>query len=385
MFFFAIHTTNFKILIAAVMLVKPLYDGYNSNNRLGQEQVFLLSEAQKVILAIETSCDETSAAVVENGRKVLSNIISSQIDVHKKFGGVVPEIASRKHVELIMPVVDQALGEASVKLEQVDAVGVTYGPGLVGALLVGLSAAKALAFAAGKPLVGVHHIEGHIAANYLENEALEPPFVCLVASGGHSHIVYVADYNQFEILGQTRDDAAGEAFDKIARALGLGYPGGPLIDAQARNGNSKAVDFPRVYFSGGSLDFSFSGLKTAVLNYLNGAAQKGLEINLPDICASFQQAVVDVLVNNTVQAARLKAAGCVTLAGGVAANSQLRSGLKSAVEKEGMKIFYPRPVFCTDNAAMVGSAAYYELKRGRVSGLDLNAVPGLKLSGATCG
>lgn len=351
----------------------------------GQEQVFLLSEARTVILAIETSCDETSAAVVVNGRNILSNVISSQIDVHKKFGGVVPEIASRKHVELVMPVIDQALKEASIDLEQVDAIGVTYGPGLVGALLVGLSAAKALAFAAGKPLIGVHHIEGHIAANYLENEALEPPFVCLVASGGHSHVVYVSDYNQFEIMGQTRDDAAGEAFDKIARALGLGYPGGPLIDAQARNGNIRAVDFPRVYFNDESLDFSFSGLKTAVLNYLNGAAQKGIEVSLPDICASFQQAIVDVLVNNTLLGAKRKTASCVALAGGVAANSQLRSSLKSAVESEGMRMFYPKPIFCTDNAAMIGSAAYFELKSGRVSGLDLNAVPSLKLGVSTCG
>jgi N6-L-threonylcarbamoyladenine synthase len=332
-----------------------------------------------VILAIESSCDETSAAVVVNGRKVLSNIISSQIDLHKKFGGVVPEIASRKHVELIMPVINQALEEAAVKLEEVDAIGVTYGPGLVGALLVGLSAAKGLAFAANKPLVGVHHIEGHIAANYLENEALEPPFVCLVASGGHSHIVYVADYHRFEIMGQTRDDAAGEAFDKIARALGLGYPGGPLIDAEAAKGNSRAVDFPKVYFNDGSMDFSFSGLKTAVLNYLNGMAQKGLEIVPPDVCASFQQAVVEVLVNNTLQAARLKKVGRVALAGGVAANSQLRAGMKKAVEQAGMEMFYPKPVLCTDNAAMIGAAAYYEFMRGHVSGLDLNAIPNLKL------
>jgi N6-L-threonylcarbamoyladenine synthase len=332
-----------------------------------------------VILAIESSCDETSAAVVVNGRKVLSNIISSQIDLHKKFGGVVPEIASRKHVELIMPVISQALEAAAVKLEEVDAIGVTYGPGLVGALLVGLSAAKGLAFAADKPLVGVHHIEGHIAANYLENEALEPPFVCLVASGGHSHIVYVADYHRFEIMGQTRDDAAGEAFDKIARALGLGYPGGPLIDAEAAKGNSRAVDFPKVYFNDGSMDFSFSGLKTAVLNYLNGMAQKGLEIVPPDVCASFQQAVVEVLVNNTLQAARLKKVGRVALAGGVAANSQLRAGMKKAVEQAGMEMFYPKPVLCTDNAAMIGAAAYYEFVRGHVSGLDLNAIPNLKL------
>lgn len=338
-----------------------------------------MNNTDTVILAIETSCDETSAAVVVNGRKILSNVISSQIDLHKKYGGVVPEIASRKHVELVLPVINQALEEASTTLEQVDAVAVTYGPGLVGALLVGLSAAKGLAFATGKPLVGVHHIEGHIAANYLENEKMEPPFMCLVASGGHSHVVYVADYNRFEIMGLTRDDAAGEAFDKIARALGLGYPGGPLIDVEAVKGNNKAVEFPRVYFNDGSLDFSFSGLKTSVLNYLNGMAQKDHDINLPDVCASFQQAVVDVLVHNTMRAAMQKGVSCVALAGGVAANSQLRSSMKSAVELAGMKMNYPKPVFCTDNAAMIGSAAYYELKRGHISDLDLNAVPGLKL------
>lgn len=338
-----------------------------------------------VILAIETSCDETSAAVVVNGRKILSNVISSQIDLHKKYGGVVPEIASRKHVELVMPVIHQALEEASITLEEVNAIGVTYGPGLVGALLVGLSAAKGLAFATGKPLVGVHHIEGHIAANYLENEILEPPFVCLVASGGHSHIVHVSDYDRFEIMGRTRDDAAGEAFDKIARALGLGYPGGPLIDAEAAKGNSKTVEFPRVHFNDGSLDFSFSGLKTAVLNYLNGMAQKGHEINIPDVCASFQQAVVDVLVHNTMQAARQKGVTRVALAGGVASNSQLRSSMKSAVEHAGMEMFYPKPVLCTDNAAMIGAAAFYELQKGHVSDLDLNAVPGLKLCDTNCG
>jgi N6-L-threonylcarbamoyladenine synthase len=348
-----------------------------------KEKVLFLNET--VILAIETSCDETSAAVVVNGRKILSNIISSQIDIHKKFGGVVPEIASRKHVELVLPVINQALEEAAVKLEQVDAIGVTYGPGLVGALLVGLSAAKGIAFAAGKPLVGVHHIEGHIAANYLENDTLEPPFVCLVASGGHSHVVHVSDYNIFEIMGQTRDDAAGEAFDKIARALGLGYPGGPLIDTEAAKGNSKAIDFPRVYFNDGSLDFSFSGLKTAVLNYLNGMGQKGLEICLPDVCASFQQAVVDVLVNNTLKAARQKGVAQVALAGGVAANSQLRSAMRTVAGQAGMEMFYPKPVLCTDNAAMIGAAAYYEFKRGNVSGLDLNAKPGLRLGDKNCG
>ncbi len=336
------------------------------------------------ILAVESSCDETSAAVVVNGRQIRSNIISSQVDIHKKFGGVVPEIASRKHVELVLPVIDQALEEASVRLKQVDVIAVTYGPGLAGALLVGLSAAKALAFAAEKPLVGVHHIEGHIAANYLENHMLEPPFVCLVASGGHSHIVYVADYHRFEIMGQTRDDAAGEAFDKTARALGLGYPGGPLIDAQAKKGSSTALDFPRVYFSDGSFDFSFSGLKTAVLNYLNSSAQKGLSIDIPDVCASFQQSVVDVLVHNTIRAAEQKGVSKIALAGGVAANSRLRSGMKEAAERAAMDMFYPRPVLCTDNAAMIGAAAFFEFRRGNAAGLDLNAVPGLKL-GTACG
>lgn len=344
-----------------------------------------MSNSDVLILAIESSCDETSAAVVVNGRRILSNVISSQIDLHKKYGGVVPEIASRKHVELIMPVIDQALTEADVKLEDVDAIGVTYGPGLVGALLVGLSAAKGLAFATGKPLIGVHHIEGHISANYLENEVLEPPFVCMVASGGHSHIVYVADYDKYEILGRTRDDAAGEAFDKIARALGLGYPGGPVIDSEAKKGNCKAVDFPRVYFSDGSLDFSFSGLKTAVLNYLNSSAQKNTEINISDICASFQQAVVEVLVNNTMKAALNLGVKRVALAGGVASNSQLRKDMKAAVEQAGMEMYFPRPVLCTDNAAMIASAAYYEYMRGHVSGLELNAIPGLKLGCRSCG
>jgi N6-L-threonylcarbamoyladenine synthase len=332
-----------------------------------------------LILGIESSCDETSAAVVENGRHILSNVISSQISLHQKYGGVVPEIASRKHVELIMPVIDQAVEEAGIKINDVSAVGVTYGPGLVGALLVGLSAAKGLAFALGKPLIGVHHIEGHIAANYLESMELEPPFMCLVASGGHSHIVHVADYDKFEILGQTRDDAAGEAFDKVARAIGLGYPGGPLIDKAAVSGNCKAVNFPRVHFSDGSLDFSFSGLKTAVLNYLNSLEQKGEKPVVEDVCASFQEAVVDVLVENTISAAIMKKVGKVALAGGVAANSALRRKLKDQAEKKGLAVFYPKPVLCTDNAAMIACAAYYEFLKGSVSDLYLNAVPGLKL------
>ena len=332
-----------------------------------------------LILALETSCDETSAAVVENGRRVRSNIISSQIDIHKKFGGVVPEIASRKHVELILPVVGQALEEASVTLDQIDVIA-TYGPGLAGLCWSAVSRQGA---GCRKPWWASIY-RGHIAANYLEHEKLEPPFICLVVSGGHSHIVYVADYNDFEIMGQTRDDAAGEAFDKTARALGLGYPGGPLIDVQAGTGNSFAVDFPRVYFSDGSLDFSFSGLKTAVLNYLNSNAQKGTEISIPDVCASFQQAVVDVLVHNTIRAAEQKGVKQIALAGGVAANSQLRSSMKKAAAEIGAEMFYPRPVFCTDNAAMIGAAAYYGYKAGKISGLDLNAIPGLKL-GSACG
>lgn len=332
-----------------------------------------------LILGIESSCDETSVAVVKNGREILSNIISSQIDLHQKYGGVVPEIASRKHVELILPVIKQSVDEAGIKLEDIDAIGVTYGPGLVGALLVGLSAAKALAFSLNKPLVGVHHIEGHIGANYIDHKELEPPFVCLVASGGHSHIVYVEDYDKFEILGKTRDDAAGEAFDKIARAVGLGYPGGPLIDREAKDGDSKAIEFPRVYFGNGSLDFSFSGLKTAVLNYLNIKEQKNEAYNVKDVCASFQSAVVDVLVKNLISGALIKKSKSVALAGGVASNSLLRKQLCESAEKANLKVYYPRPVLCTDNAAMIGCAAHYEFIKGNVSDLYLNAVPGLKL------
>ncbi len=332
-----------------------------------------------VILGIETSCDETSAAVVKNGREVLSNVISSQIDLHKKYGGVVPEIASRKHVELIMPVINQALDEAKVSMEQLDAVGVTYGPGLVGALLVGLSAAKALAYTLDKPLIGIHHIEGHIAANYIEHKELEPPFVCLIASGGHSHIVYVEDYDKFEIMGRTRDDAAGEAFDKVARAVGLGYPGGPMIDKAAKAGDSNAIAFPRVYFGEGSLDFSFSGIKTAVLNYINTIEQKGECYKVEDVCASFQVAVVDVLTSNLVSAAKIKRTDKLVLAGGVAANSLLRSESSRKAEEEGFGVFYPGLVLCTDNAAMIACAAYYEYTKGNISDLNLNAVPGLKL------
>ena len=332
-----------------------------------------------LVLGIESSCDETSAAVVRNGRHILSNVISSQVDIHKIYGGVVPEIASRKHVELILPVVNQALQEAGVEIEEIDVIGVTYGPGLVGALLVGLSAAKGLAFALEKPLVGVHHIEGHIAANYLEYQELEPPFICLVASGGHSHIVYVKEYNQFEILGRTRDDAAGEAFDKVARALGLGYPGGPMIDKAAKESKGNVIEFPRSYFEKGNFDFSFSGLKTSVLNYLNSMEQKGEKYSIEDVSASFQQAVVDVLVKNTMGAAKVKNIDKIVLAGGVAANSCLRIQMKNAVGKTHKRVYFPSPILCTDNAAMIASAAYYEFKAGRIAGLDLNAIPGLKL------
>lgn len=330
------------------------------------------------ILGIESSCDETSASVVKNGREILSNVISSQISLHQKYGGVVPEIASRKHVELIMPVINQAIEESCIGINNISAIGVTYGPGLVGALLVGLSAAKGLAYALNRPLVGVHHIEGHIAANYLECLELEPPFICLVASGGHSHIVYVQDYDRFEILGQTRDDAAGEAFDKVARAIGLGYPGGPQIDKISKNGDADSIKFPRVYFND-SLDFSFSGIKTAVLNHLNICKQKGEDYSIENIAASFQKAVVTVLVKNTIAAAKKKNVGIITLAGGVAANSALRDTMMNEAQKESIKVLYPKPVLCTDNAAMIACAAYYEFLKGRRSDMSLNAIPGLRL------
>ncbi len=337
------------------------------------------SEKPVRILAIESSCDETAAAVVENGRKVLSSVIYSQIATHTLYGGVVPEIASRKHIEKISQVVECALTEAGMKLSEVDAVGVTYGPGLVGPLLIGVSAAKAMAWAADKPLVGVNHIEGHVSANYIEHPDLEPPFMCLIVSGGHTHLVVVEDYGKFRILGRTRDDAAGEAFDKVARSVGLGYPGGPKIDRAARNGNPSAIAFPKAKVADSPYDFSFSGLKSAVLNYQNHARMTGETVNVEDLVASFQKAVVDVLVEHTVAAAREYGFRQVAMAGGVASNSALRAAMKQACEKKGIRLYYPSPVLCTDNAAMIGSAAYYELIRGNVSGLDLNAVPGLKL------
>ncbi len=331
------------------------------------------------ILAIESSCDETAAAVVKNGRTVLSNVISSQIALHTLYGGVVPEIASRKHIEKINQVIEEALTEAGMKLEQMDAIGVTYGPGLVGALLVGVAEAKAISYAAGLPLVGVHHIEGHVSANYIEHPELEPPFLCLIVSGGHTHLVIVKEYGEYEIIGRTHDDAAGEAYDKVARAIGLGYPGGPKIDKLAKEGNPQAIAFPRAHVEGCPYDFSFSGLKSAVLNYLHHAEQCKEQINRADVAASFQAAVVDVLVERTIRAAKEYGIQKIALAGGVASNSSLRAGMEDGCKKAGCHLFYPSPVFCTDNAAMIGAAAYYEYKKGVRHGLDLNAVPNLKI------
>lgn len=332
-----------------------------------------------LILAIESSCDETAAAVVKNGREVLSNVISSQIALHTLYGGVVPEIASRKHIEKINQVIEAALSEAKVTLDDVDAIGVTYGPGLVGALLVGVAEAKAIAYAAKKPLIGVHHIEGHIAANFIEHKELEPPFLCLVVSGGHTHLVCVKDYGEFEIIGRTRDDAAGEAFDKVARAIGLGYPGGPKIDQVSKEGNPEAIVFPRAHVEDAPYDFSFSGVKSAVLNYLNGCQMKGQSWNQADVAASFQKAVTDVLVENAMHAVEEYGLKKFAIAGGVASNSALRSAMKQACEERNIDFYYPSPIFCTDNAAMIGVAAYYEYLKGTRHSWDLNAVPNLKL------
>lgn len=331
------------------------------------------------ILAIESSCDETAAAVVKNGRTVLSNVISSQIALHTLYGGVVPELASRKHIEKINQVITQALTDADMTLDDMDAIAVTYGPGLVGALLVGVAEAKAIAYAKKKPLVGVHHIEGHICANFIENKELEPPFICLVVSGGHTHLVVVEDYGKYKILGRTWDDAAGEAFDKVARAIGLGYPGGPKIDKISKEGNPEAITFPRAKVGDSEYDFSFSGLKSSVLNYLNSCQMKGEEINRADVAASFQKAVTDVLVQNAMHGVKAYGLNKLAIAGGVASNSALRAAMKEACEKNGVEFYYPSPVFCTDNAAMIGVAGYYEYMAGVRSGLDLNAVPNLKL------
>ena len=339
----------------------------------------VLSGEDVVILAIESSCDETAAAVVKNGRTVLSSVISSQIATHTVYGGVVPEIASREHIKAINYVIRRALAEADMRLSDLTAIGVTYGPGLVGALLVGVAEAKALAYGAGKPLVGVHHIEGHVSANFIEHPDLEPPFVCLIVSGGHTHLVIVKDYGEFEIIGRTRDDAAGEAFDKVARAVGLGYPGGPKVDRAAKEGNPHAVEFPRGKIDGSPYDFTFSGLKSAVLNYINHAKMTGEEIYVPDLAASFQNSVVDSLVSRTVAAAKEYGYRKVAIAGGVASNSALRAAMEEACRRRNLRCYYPSPILCTDNAAMIGAAAYYEYRTGNLAGWDLNAVPTLKL------
>lgn len=334
---------------------------------------------QVKILAIESSCDETAAAVVVNGREVKSNIISTQIPVHTLYGGVVPEIASRKHIERIDKVIQMALDEAEMGLSELDAIAVTMGPGLVGALLVGVAEAKAIAYAAKLPLVGVHHIEGHIAANYIEDKELEPPFLCLVVSGGHTHLVWVADYGKYDILGRTVDDAAGEAFDKVARAIGLGYPGGPKIEEAAKNGRADAIVFPRAKVEGSAYDFSFSGLKSAVLNYINGEKMKGREIHPNDIAAGFQEAVVGVLADHAWLAIDEYGAKDFALAGGVASNGALRNAVRKLCEEKNVRFHCPSPILCTDNAAMIGAAGYYDYMAGRRDGWDLNAVPGLML------
>lgn len=337
------------------------------------------NEGDIAILAIESSCDETAAAVVVNGRDVRSNVISSQIALHTLYGGVVPEIASRKHIEKINQVITEAMQNAEASWEEIDAIGVTYGPGLVGALLVGVAEAKAIAYAKKLPLIGVHHIEGHISANYIENKELEPPFLCLVVSGGHTHLVKVADYGTYEILGRTRDDAAGEAFDKVARAIGLGYPGGPKIEKVSHEGNPHAMEFPRPKIADGPYDFSFSGLKSAVLNYLNGCQMKNIPVVQADVAASFQKAVTDVLIGNAMRAIEEYGMKKFAIAGGVASNGTLREGMRLACEERGVEFYHPSPVLCTDNAAMIGAAAYYEYRAGVRSGLELNAVPNLKL------
>lgn len=332
-----------------------------------------------ISLAIETSCDETSAAILKNGRTVLSNVIYSQIDIHEKFGGVVPEIASRNHVEKISGIIDEALEVAGIGFTELDFISTTYGPGLVGALLVGMSTAKALAYSLDIPLVPVNHIEGHICANFIESQALEPPFVCLVVSGGHTHLVHVKDYGTYEVMGKTRDDAAGEAYDKVARTLGLGYPGGPLIDKQAKLGDPKAIPFPRTYLEKESLDFSFSGLKSAVLNYLNGCKMKNIDIDIPNVAASFQEAVVEVLVSKMESAAKTAGVSKIALAGGVAANSRLREAVQEMAQNNQFEFYSPSLILCTDNAAMIGCAGYFNFMRGETADQYLNAVPNLKI------
>ena len=325
------------------------------------------------ILAIETSCDETAAAVVEDGRRQLSNVIASQVEEHRLYGGVVPEIASRRHAEAISGIVKQALDNAGALLPDIGAVAVTHAPGLIGALLAGVNFAKGLAMSAGLPLIPAHHLRAHIAANYLAHPGLAPPFLCLVISGGHSHIVRVSDYTRFEVLGRTRDDAVGECYDKAARAMGMPYPGGVHLDRRAGSGNPDRYNLPHPHVEGSRYDFSFSGLKTAVINLLHNAAQKGEEVNIDDLCASFQRTAVDILIKNTLSAASDAGADKIVLAGGVSANSSLRARMAEECKRRGLGLYYPPLELCGDNAAMVGAQAYYEYKSGNTAGLDLNA------------
>ncbi|MDZ7671365.1 MAG: tRNA (adenosine(37)-N6)-threonylcarbamoyltransferase complex transferase subunit TsaD [Halanaerobiales bacterium] len=338
-----------------------------------------MSDKKIKILAIETSCDETAAAVSEDGLNILSSVVASQIDWHKKYGGVVPEIASRKHMEFITPVVDKAIEESNIELKDIDAIAATYGPGLVGSLLVGLSYAKALSLALDKPFIGVNHIAGHIYANFISKRDIKSPVVCLTVSGGHTDLLYFKEYGDYEILGRTKDDAAGEAFDKIARYLGLGYPGGPVIEQKAKEGNEQAVDFPRPFIDKDNYDFSFSGLKTAVINYIHNQKQKNIELNINDIAASFQKAVIDILTNKTIKAALSKNAESVILSGGVAANKRFREVLESSLKKYDIPLYFPEMKLCTDNAAMISTVAYYQYLKKDFATHDLNADPNLKL------
>lgn len=339
-----------------------------------------LSDDKDILtLGFESSCDETAAAVLRGGRELLSNVISTQIPLHRKYGGVVPEIASRQHIVNVMPVIDEALQNAEVTLPEINQIAVTYGPGLVGALLVGVSAAKALAFARNVPLIGVNHLEGHIFANFLSHTELKPPFMALVVSGGHTALIHVIGYNHFALMGQTRDDAAGEAFDKIARVMGLPYPGGPEIDKLAAAGDEDAVDFPRALREKGNYEFSFSGLKSAVLNYLNEMKMKNMEVNRADVAASFQKAVIEVLVQKSLEALSETNLDTLVLAGGVAANSALERRLREASAEHGIHFYYPDKILCTDNAAMIACRGYYQSRAGLFSDLRLNAVPGLSL------
>ena len=331
------------------------------------------------ILAIETSCDETAAAVSENGLNILASVVSSQVDWHRKYGGVVPEIASRKHMEFINPVVEKALKEAGLQLKEIDAIAATYGPGLVGSLLVGLTYAKSLSLALDKPFIGVNHIAGHIYANFISKQDIETPVICLTVSGGHTDLLYFKEYGEYEILGRTKDDAAGEAFDKIARYLGLGYPGGPIIEEKAIKGKENAIDFPRPFLDKPNYDFSFSGLKTSVINYIHNKKQKGEVLNINDIAASFQKAVIDILTIKTTKAALNKGVNSVILSGGVAANKRFKEVLEDKLNEHDIPLYYPDLELCTDNAAMISTVAYYQYKKNDFAELDINADPNLKL------